>query len=445
VADARTAGVAAGALRGGSPELSAASRPATAIRPSPARRNDHTRRRRGRKYDGAIKLLAFTDYVYRRRDGVLYGERAFSVFLGALAPQVQELTLVGRLDPEGEDACRYPLPDGVHFVPIPHYASLTAPLQVASSLARSLWRFWRALDDADRVWLLGPYPHALAFAVLTLARRRRLILGVRQDFPAYVRSRRPTRHWMHRSADVLEGSWQLLARRCPVVVVGAQLAEHYAHAPAVLDITVSLISAQDVARGREAAGRDYDRELTILSVGRVDHEKNPLLLADVLERLRAQNSRWRLVVAGEGALLAELQADLARRGLTSHAELLGYVPVSELLERYRSAHVFLHVSLTEGVPQVLIEAFASGLPVVATDVGGVRDAVGDGALLIGPADAPAAVAAVARVADEPELRARLIEAGLASAERHTLQAESARVVQFIERPSAGGPIRRPPG
>lgn len=384
--------------------------------------------------------------MYRRRDGVLYGERAFSVFLGALAPQVQKLTLVGRLDPEGDEACRYPLPATVNFVAIPHYASLTAPAQVASSLARSLWRFWRALDDADRVWLLGPYPHALAFAILTRLRRRQLILGVRQDFPAYVRSRRPTRRWMHRSADLLEGSWRWLARSCPVVVVGAQLAEHYAHAPAVLDITVSLITLQDVERGREAAGRDYGGELRILSVGRVDHEKNPLLLAEVLERLRAVVPRWRLIVCGEGALLGELAADLARRGLTEDAELLGYVPVGDgLLEHYRDAHLFLHVSLTEGVPQVLIEAFASGLPVVATDVGGVRDAVGEAALLIGPADASAAVAAVQRVADEPEFRAQLIAAGLASAARHTLQAESARVVQFIERPSAGGPIRRPPG
>ena len=185
--------------------------------------------------------------------------------------------------------------------------------------------------------------------------------------------------------------------------------------------------------------------MTILSVGRVDHEKNPLLLADVLDRLRDRDPRWRLVVAGEGALLEDLQRDLDRRGLGPYAQLLGYVPVGGgLLEHYRRAHVFLHVSLTEGVPQVLIEAFASGLPVVATDVGGVRDAVADAALLIGPADAAAAAAAVRRVAAEPELRAGLIEAGLASAELHTLEAESARVVEFIARPSAGEPTRRPP-
>ena len=51
-----------------------------------------------------------------------------------------------------------------------------------------------------------------------------------------------------------------------------------------------------------------------------------------------------------------------------------------LLALYRSAHVLLHVSWTEGLPQVLFEAFAAGLPVVATDVGGVAEAAGDGAL-----------------------------------------------------------------
>ena len=66
-------------------------------------------------------------------------------------------------------------------------------------------------------------------------------------------------------------------------------------------------------------------------------------------------------------------------GLEEHAEIRGYVPIDGgLLDLYRSSHAFLHVSLTEGVPQVLIEAFASGVPVVATAVGGVAEAAGRG-------------------------------------------------------------------
>jgi glycosyltransferase involved in cell wall biosynthesis len=379
----------------------------------------------------ALRLLAFTDYVYRQRDGVLYGERAFALFLAALAAHFEQFTIIGRLDPR-PGPYHYRLPASVRFVPLPHYSSLARPIAVGSSLVRSITHFWRALDDADRVWLLGPYPHAVGFALLTLLRRKPLILGVRQDFPAYVRNRRPTRRWMHLAADALETAWRILARRCPVVVVGDQLERHYAHAPAVLNITISLITAADVGAGSRAATRSYDGELTVLSVGRIDREKNPLLMADILAELRTAAPRWRLVVCGEGPLAPALAEKLDSMGLSVAAEVHGYVPIDGgLLELYRSSHAFLHVSLTEGVPQVLFEAFASGVPIVATAVGGVAAAVGDAALLVEPNDPPAAAEALRRIADDPQLRRRLVSEGLERARRHTLEAEISRVVAFI--------------
>jgi glycosyltransferase involved in cell wall biosynthesis len=245
---------------------------------------------------------------------------------------------------------------------------------------------------------------------------------------------------MHFSADLLELSWRLLARRAPVVVVGPELERHYRHAPAVLQIAVSLITTDDVAEGERAAGRSYDGDLSVLSVGRIDSEKNSLLLADVLAQLCKDDPRWRLVVCGEGPLAEALQARLDELGLEQHAEIRGYVPIDGgLLDLYRSSHAFLHVSLTEGVPQVLIEAFASGVPVVATAVGGVAEAAGEAALLIPPRDAPAAVQALAQIAGGAELRAGLIDRGLALARRHTLESETARVAAFISSPNGAGP------
>jgi glycosyltransferase involved in cell wall biosynthesis len=378
-----------------------------------------------------VKVVAFTDYVYREVDSVVYGERAFALFLAALADHVEQLTIVGRLDPE-EGPCHYALPAKVRFVPLPHYKSLTRPVSVMGSLVRSLQRFWRAIDDADRVWLLGPYPHALAFAILTKLRRRSLVLGVRQDFPRYVRSRRPTRRWMHAAADLLELSWRLLGRDAPVVVVGPELERNYRKAPALIGIAVSLVSDADVDAGERAAGRPYDGELRVLSVGRIDREKNPLLLADILARVRATDPRWRMVVCGEGPMTGELARRIEQLQLAEAVELRGYVPVDGgLLDLYRDSHAFLHVSLTEGMPQVLIEAFASGTPVVATAVGGVPDAAGDAALLIPPEDATAAADALLAIGREPELRARLIDAGLARARAQTLEAEVGRVVAFM--------------
>lgn len=391
-----------------------------------------------------MRLVAFTDYVYRELDGVVYGERAFATFLAALTDHVDELIILGRLDP-GQGACHYPLPAAVRFIALPHYQSLTKPVAVLDSLIRSLGRFWRALDDADRVWLLGPYPHAVAFALLTRIRRRRLVLGVRQDFPTYVRSRRPTKRWMHLGADALERSWRWLARRSPVVVVGPDLARQYRTAPAVLEIVVSLITAEDIEAGEHAAARPYDGELRVLSVGRLDTEKNPLLLAQVLAALRASGPRWRMVVCGEGPLSAKLADELRRLDVSAYAELRGYVPVhGGLLDLYRESHMFLHVSLTEGMPQVLLEAFASGVPVVATAVGGVADAAGAAALLIPPSESAAAAEALLRIARDEELRNRLIAEGLARARSQTLDAEVARVAEFIARGGYGPNVAAPP-
>src|SRR5205085_1300166 len=74
-------------------------------------------------------------------------------------------------------------------------------------------------------------------------------------------------------------------------------------------------------------------------------------------------------------------------------------------------HALLHVSWTEGLPQVLFEAFAARLPVVATAVGGVPAAAGDCAILVEPGDATAPVTALERIRHDPELRLQLTDAG----------------------------------
>lgn len=379
-----------------------------------------------------MRLAVYTDYTYQQQDGVVYAERAFALFLDELRHRVDRLTLVGRLDPR-PGTSRYPISSDVRFVGLPFYETVTRPLAAAGQMGASLRRFWRMLDDVDAVWILGPHPLGPLFALQGALRRRRVALGVRQDMGAYVRSRHPRRRWLWAAGAALEGIWRLLALRLPVIVVGPELAAQYRRGRAVLPVAISLIRADEVDGGSRR--RDYGGELQLLSVGRLETEKNPLLLADVLARLVARRPRWRLTVCGEGPLQEALRVRLEELGVADRARLAGYVPFDGgLADAYRSSHLLLHVSWTEGLPQILFEAFAAGLPVVATDVGGIRAAVGDATELIPPGDADAAVAALERLADDPARRARLVEAGLAHARAHTIEAETARVAAFI----AGG-------
>lgn len=377
-----------------------------------------------------MRAGVYCDAVYRRGGGAIYTDESFIVFVAGLGDLVDHLLLLGRVE---RSARRGPhlVRDDVQLVELPSYDSLANPLAAMRAMPRSLGRFWRCLDELDSVWLLGPHPLAVLFALLGIARRKRVVLGVRQDFPAHMHSRHPDRRAVQLAGFALEGVWLALARICPTIVVGPGLARRYRRARSLLTIVVSFVEADKLPTVDEALARPYDAELILLSVGRLDPEKNPLLLADVIARLREQDLRWRLVVCGDGTMASDLRAALRAKGLDEHAELPGLVSLAELQKHYRNSHVMLHASWTEGVPQVLFEAFAAGLPVVATDVGGVAEAADGAALLVSPGDPEAVVPPVRRLAADVDLRARLVARGLEVARSHTAAIERQRIAAFL--------------
>jgi glycosyltransferase involved in cell wall biosynthesis len=391
-----------------------------------------------------LRVAVYADNWYRPTADGVYADRSLVVFIAGVAAAAEHTILLGQLDPELPRA-HYRVPDHVDFVGLPSYPSMLS-LRSPLAMLRSLRAFWKLLSQVDVVWLLGPHPLCLAFAALAALRRKRITLGVRQDFPTYVRTRHPGRRLVHFAGDLLEGSYRLMARRAPTVVVGPDLAKNFQRARHLLPISVSLVRDSDIADPGEAAARPWSGEHSVLSVGRLETEKNPLLLADVLARLsdnpaQASNGAdWRFLICGEGPMEGDLRERLRELGVADKAELLGYLPIhGGLMDRYRSVNAFLHVSWTEGMPQVLLEAFAAGTPVVATAVGGVAEAAGDAALLIPPGDPDAAAQALDRIAGDPELRRELVAKGIERVRGRTLEAESARVARFLADP--GGSVQ----
>ena len=377
-----------------------------------------------------MRLGVYTDYPYQQLDDGVYAERAFAVFLARLAPRFERFTVIGRLAPPSGRG-RYPLGESVEFVPLPYYPSLSEPLPVLRAMFGSIGRYWRALKQIDAVWLLGPHPVSFLFAALAILRRKRVVLGVRQDLPEYVRNRRPGRRMLLLSAWILELGFRALGRFCAVIAVGPTLADHYRHSRRLLQLTVSLVETSMLVEPGSAPQR-YDGQLNVLSVGRLDAEKNPLMLADVLALLVERDRRWRLIVCGEGTLADGLAERLRELGIEGNAELRGYVPQDGgLADLYRESQMLLHVSWTEGLPQVLFEAFAAALPVVATDVGGVREATGDAVTLVPAGDPEAAAGALQELVTDDALRERRVRAGHSLVSTATIEAECERVTEFL--------------
>lgn len=163
---------------------------------------------------------------------------------------------------------------------------------------------------------------------------------------------------------------------------------------------------------------------SILSVGAISQQKNYGLLIEVAEALRQARSLDplpQLRVAGAGSELSMLQASVNERGLDKVVEFLG--ERSDVPDLMRQSDLYLNVSLYEGMPLTLLEAMASGLPIVASDVPGNRELVEDGVNGAKAAlgDAKAIAEAVTTLLSNSDLYARLSKGAIAKSADYSIE------------------------
>ncbi len=158
----------------------------------------------------------------------------------------------------------------------------------------------------------------------------------------------------------------------------------------------------------------------IVSVGRLVSKKGFDVLVEAVARLHASGIEARLVIAGEhGDDEEHIRALVEHHRLTDAVEFLGIVNQQQLFDLYRSSTVFALACRVDdsgdrdGIPNVLMEAMAAGLPVVSTAISGIPELIDDGTngLLVAPEDPDALADALLRVIKDPRLAADLGLAG----------------------------------
>jgi glycosyltransferase involved in cell wall biosynthesis len=183
--------------------------------------------------------------------------------------------------------------------------------------------------------------------------------------------------------------------------------------------TVVVCNAVDVDRfpvriDRERTRRDLEidaGEHVMTMVGTFKRQKGHRYLVEAMASIAADRPDLRLLMVGDGELRADIERDIAARGLADRIEVLGTRrDVPQLLAMSDS---FVLPSLWEGLPLALVEAMASRLPVIATAVSGTNQVVVDGTsgLLVAPGDASALAEAMRTVVAEPETAASMADAG----------------------------------
>ncbi len=164
-------------------------------------------------------------------------------------------------------------------------------------------------------------------------------------------------------------------------------------------------------------------EFNVLYAGRLTKEKGVDLLAEAFASARTREPRLHLVLAGGGP-----EEGALRERVGEHATFLGWQYGADLARTYASADAFLFASQTDTFGQVLLEAQASGLPVVAVAEGGPASLIAHGESgLLAPADADQLAGALLSIVNAPLLAARLRRGGLQSVAERTWDASLAQL------------------
>jgi glycosyltransferase involved in cell wall biosynthesis/predicted metal-dependent phosphoesterase TrpH len=311
-------------------------------------------------------------------------------------------------------------------VDIPFYAGLKVGVPSLPAIVETL-----AEGRYDLVHLCSPGPAGVAAAVIARVMDVPVLGSYHTELAVYAGLR---------TADP---KLEFIARAAIAAFYG-QCHEVLSPSPASDDVLREMgIDAERI--GRWDRGVDVERfspakrdaavlggagdRLTVLYAGRLTREKGADLLADAFLAARERDARLHLCLAGGGP-----EEEVLRERLGAHASFLGWLEGDALARAYASADLFLFASRTDTFGQVLLEAQASGLPVIAVAEGGPCAIVEDGVTgRLCPADAGALADAVVELAGAPLQRERLAQRALEAVRERTWERSLARLADGYRR------------
>ena len=153
-----------------------------------------------------------------------------------------------------------------------------------------------------------------------------------------------------------------------------------------------------------------DGKIILMSVGELTKRKNHMVVIDALARLKEYDILY--VICGDGPMKARLRAKAEEPGVRDRVKLLGFR--KDIAELHKAADIFVFPSLQEGLPVAVMEAMASGLPIVASKIRGNEDLISNnqGGYLVNPTDSEQVAKAIEKMIQNPKKREKMEERNL---------------------------------
>mgnify|MGYP001629858916 FL=1 len=368
-----------------------------------------------------MRIALLTEVFLPKIDGVV---TRTTRHLDQLAALGHEVLIFAPGNPPAEYA-------GFEVVPIRSHSLKVYPEVKHGMLGPKTYRRLREFNP-DIVHAVNPIWTA-GWSTLVVARRFPVIASFHTDVPEYCLKLgipwvKPIAEWGLRTFHGRAG--------LNLVTSGPMMDKAVAYGiddvrlwPKAVD-TESFTPAARTREMRSLLSDGHPDDPLVIFVGRISAEKSVDRCVPIVEEVRKRVPNARLALVGEGPLYDELRATPP-----DWVTFTGYLSGADLHSAYASGDVLLFPSTTETLGFAALEAFASGVPVVAANAGGLPFVVADGetGVLVDP-DAPDAAWAdpIERILTQPELRERMSAAGRAEAERWTWRASTGTVLDYYD-------------
>jgi len=296
------------------------------------------------------------------------------------------------------------VPAGIRVVAVPSKGETVIPADFEADTEELVATVERLHAEEPFDVLHAQYGYPPGLAVLTA--------GARLGLPSVVSIQGGDGHWVGTCCRTHREAMRLVLQGSSAVLIGSpsfrdEAAENSGVDPGLFRVVPGATDTTRFSPGPRPLGSLADQPV-LLFHGRVDRRKGVLDLLDALP------DGVRLLVSGIGPDLDE-----ARARADSRTQFLGYLPPDRAPEAYRAADVFVSPTYSEGFSNTILEAMASGLPVVSTRSVGVVDCLRheENGLLHEPGDVDGLRAALDRVLTDSSLRSRLAGTALEEVRR----------------------------
>jgi len=189
----------------------------------------------------------------------------------------------------------------------------------------------------------------------------------------------------------------------------------------------------ELDRFSPAQGDEEPEMLKLLTVGRLSVTKRVEMLVDAVEILHKDGCKACLAIAGGGQLEQQLRESVSGKDLRDIVKIAGRVEPEKMPQVYRDSDIFVSASAQEGMSNAMLEAMASGLPIITTRCEGVEELITDNGVIVENANAESIAAAIKRLADNPKARKEMAVAARSRAQRFTWSRVAGEYLDLYEK------------